>query len=192
MPPDVLPIAPQKNVAPYTPTLKEIFLAFFKIGVSAFGGALPWARRVLVEERHWLSDEEFNEIITVCQAVPGPNVVNVTVFFGARYHGIIGALVAFVALIGAPLCIVLALNHAYHLFAHVPQVKSAMNGMGIVATSYLVTMALKMGKPFRSKVWAVALCLIAAALSALLHWPMALVLLVCGAVGVLLSKRGHV
>jgi chromate transporter len=174
------------------PTLKEIFQAFFKIGISAFGGALPWARRVIVDERRWLSDKEFTEIITVCQAVPGPNVVNVSVFFGARHHGVIGGLVAFVALVGAPLCVLLVLNHLYQTFVHVPQVKSAMHGMGIVATSYLVVMSLKMARPFHTKSWAIALCLIAALLSALLHWPMALVLLICGAVGVVLSKRSMV
>jgi chromate transporter len=182
--------SPEAATDAQKPSLRAIFLAFFKIGVSAFGGALPWVRRVLVDERGWLSDKEFNEIITVCQAVPGPNVVNVTVFFGARHHGIIGGLVGFVALVGAPLCILLTLNHVYHLFAHVPQVKSAMHGMGIVATSYLVTMALKMGKPFRTKAWAILLCAVAAALSAYAHWPMALVLLLCGAVGVAMSKRG--
>ncbi len=180
----------ETNAPAPKPSLSDIFFAFFKVGISAFGGALPWVRRVLVEERRWLSDTEFNEIITVCAAVPGPNVVNVTVFFGARHHGITGGIVGFVGLVGAPLCILLALNHGYQLFAHVPQVKSAMHGMGIVATSYLVTMALKMGKPFRTKAWAIALCIVAASLSAFLHWPMALVLLSCGAVGVVMSKRG--
>jgi chromate transporter len=178
------------RVSASKPSLKEIFLAFFKVGVSAFGGALPWARRVLVDERGWLSDAEFTEIITVCSALPGPNVVNTAVFFGARHHGIIGGLTGFVGLVGAPLCILLLLNHTFQLYAHIPQVKSAMHGMGIVATSYLITMALKMGKPFQTKVWAVALCIVAALLSAFFHWPMALILLLCGAVGVAMTKRG--
>jgi chromate transporter len=180
---------PAQTTPPSIPSRKDIFLAFLKIGVVAFGGALPWVRRVIVEEKHWLSEKEFTEIITVCQAVPGPNVVNTAVFFGTRCHGVSGGLVALVGLIGLPLVILLTLNHLYHLFAHLPQVKSAMNGMGIVATAYLVTMALKMGKPFRKKAWAIALCIVAAILSAYFHWPMALVLLACGAVGTVMAKR---
>jgi chromate transporter len=176
--------------SPVIPSRREIFLAFLKIGVVAFGGALPWVRRVIVDEKQWLTESEFTEIITVCQAVPGPNVVNTAVFFGTRCRGVSGGLVAFLGLIGLPLVILFALNHLYHLYADLPQVKSAMNGMGIVATAYLVAMAFKMGKPFRHKRWAVALCLLAAVLSAYFHWPMAMVLLSCGAVGVALSKKG--
>jgi chromate transporter len=170
------------------PTLRQLFLAFLKIGVSAFGGALPWARRVLVEEKHWLEDREFTDILTVCQAVPGPNVVNVSVFIGTRYHGVIGAIVAFLGIVGIPLCILLALNELYHAFAHLTQVKSAMKGMSIVATAYLVYMSLKTAKPFQRNLIAIALCIVAALLSAFAHWHMALVLFVCGAVGVILSR----
>jgi chromate transporter len=174
----------------YVPTKRELFLAFLKVGVSAFGGALPWARRVIVEEKHWMSDREFTDVLTVCQAVPGPNVVNTAVFIGTQYCGILGGLVCFLGLIGAPFLMLLALSQLYHSFSHVAAVKSAMQGMSIVATAYLVYMSLKMAKPFYKKASAVVLCVIAALLSALLHWHMALVLLICGAIGVLLSKRG--
>jgi chromate transporter len=184
-------IAPDKTSASNgkpVPSRRQLFLAFLKIGVSAFGGALPWARRVLVEEKHWIEDREFTDILTVCQAVPGPNVVNVSVFVGTRYHGVIGGVVAFLGIVGVPLCILLALNELYHAFAHLPQVKSAMKGMSIVATAYLVYMSLKTAKPFQKNAIAIALCICAALLSALAHWHMALVLLVCGAVGVVLSR----
>jgi chromate transporter len=174
----------------YAPTKRELFLAFLKVGVSAFGGALPWARRVIVEEKHWMNDREFTDVLTVCQAVPGPNVVNTAVFIGMQYRGIGGALAAFVGLIGAPFLILLALSQLYHTFSDMPAVKSAMQGMSITATAYLVYMSLKMAKPFYKKASAVTLCLIAALLSAILHWHMALVLLLCGAIGIALSKRG--
>ena len=93
-----------------------------------FGGALPWGRRILVEDR-WISSKEFTEIVTICQAVPGPNMVNLAVFVGTCYHGIVGAD-----------CVrrhrrraarhLLALNAVYHSFAHLPPVRSAMTGHG--------------------------------------------------------------
>jgi chromate transporter len=170
------------------PSRLAVFLAFLKVGVSAFGGALPWARRVLVDEKKWIEDREFTDILTVCQAVPGPNVVNVSVFIGTRYHGVIGGAIAFLGIVGVPLCILLALNELYHAFAHVAQVKSAMKGMSIVATAYLVYMSLKTAKPFQRNLIAISLCVVAALLSALAHWHMALVLVVCGVFGVMLSR----
>jgi chromate transporter len=173
----------------HVPSQRAVFFAFLKIGVSAFGGALPWARRVLVEEKRWLDDREFTDILTVCQAVPGPNVVNVSVFIGTRYHGVLGGMLAFLGIVGVPLCILLALNEVYHAFAHLPQAKSAMKGMSIVATAYLVYMSLKTAKPFYRNPIAVALCIAAALLSVLAHWHMALVLVVCGVAGVILSRH---
>ena len=176
---------------PFVPSRRALFLAFLQIGVSAFGGALPWGRRVLVEDRKWLDEREFTEIVTVCQAIPGPNMVNLAVFVGTRYHGVVGALLAFSGIVGVPLVILLLLNSVYHAFAHVPQVQSAMHGMAAVATAYLLYMSFKMGGPFWKRPWGIVLCAAAAALAIFAQWHMALVLAVCGAVGVALSKRGH-
>lgn len=168
-----------------------MFMAFLQIGVSAFGGALPWGRRVLVEDRGWLSEKEFTEIVTVCQAVPGPNMVNLSVFIGTRYHGVLGALIAFAGIVGVPLAILLVINAVYHAFAHLQQVRSGMAGMAAAATAYLLFMSLKMGGPFWKRPLGIVLCAAAASLAFFAHWHMALVLLVCGAVGVVLSKRGQ-
>ena len=175
----------------FVPSRRALFLAFLQIGVSAFGGALPWGRRVLVEDREWLSAREFTEIVTVCQAVPGPNMVNLAVFMGTRYHGVGGALIAFAGIVVVPLCILLLLNAVYHAFSHLPQVKSGMSGMAAAATAYLLFMSLKMGGPFWKRPLGIVLCAASAALAFFAHWHMALVLLVCGEVGVTLAKRGQ-
>ena len=182
--------APSPRPTPFVPSRVALFLAFLQIGVSAFGGALPWGRRVLVEERGWISEKEFTEIITICQAAPGPNMVNMAVFIGTRYHGVLGALIAFVGIIGVPLAILLVVNEVYHSYAHLPQVKSGMHGMAAAATAYLLYISLKMGGPFWKRPMGIVLCAAATALAMFAHWHMALVLLVCGSVGVVLSKRG--
>lgn len=181
----------QHSLDSFTPSRLALFLAFLQIGVSAFGGALPWGRRILVEDRKWLTGKEFTEIVTVCQAVPGPNMVNLSIFIGTRYHGILGALIAFAGIVGVPLAILLGLNEVYHAFAHLPAVKSAMTGMAATATSYLLYMSLKMGGSFWKRPLGIVLCAVSASLAFFAHWHMALVLLVCGAVGVVLSKKGQ-
>ena len=124
---------------PFIPSRRALFLAFLQIGVSAFGGALPWGRRILVEDRQWLDEREFGEIVTICQAVPGPNMVNMAIFIGTRYHGVVGALIAFFGIVGVPLAILLLLNYVYHSYAYLPQVQSGMHGMAAVATAYMLT-----------------------------------------------------
>src|SRR5471030_2701180 len=100
------PAAPPA-LAPERPTLTELFRAFAIVSMSGFGGALPWARRMIVERKRWMTTQEFNETFAPSQFLPGPNVVNFSVVFGARFGGAPGAAVALAGLMGPPLVIVI-------------------------------------------------------------------------------------
>src|SRR5216117_2594976 len=101
---------PAAIVAPDTapsarPGLVELFVAFAKMSLAGFGGVLVWARRAIVEQHRWMTAEEFNETFALCHFLPGPNVVNLSVVFGARFGGIWGGFAAFTGLIGPPMVI---------------------------------------------------------------------------------------
>src|SRR5215813_12091502 len=66
------------------PSASQLFLAFAQIALSGFGGVLAWARRVIVDERGWLGPQAFNELLALCQVLPGPNIVNFSIMFGSR------------------------------------------------------------------------------------------------------------
>jgi chromate transporter len=91
----------------------ELFAACLKVGLLGFGGVLPWARRVFVDERRWLSDRAFAELIGMCQVLPGPNVVNLAVIMGARAQGPVGSLLALTGILFVPVVIVLVLATFY-------------------------------------------------------------------------------
>ena len=94
--------------APQRPSIVALFLGFFSVGMFGFGGVLPWARRMAVEQKHWMTATEFTELLGLCQFLPGGNIMNVTIALGARFHGIPGALAAFVGLMPAPEASVIA------------------------------------------------------------------------------------
>src|SRR5262249_46639773 len=75
-------------------TAWALFLTFSQITLSGFGGMVFWARRVLVERRHWLTEQEFVDLLALGQLLPGPNVRNVTVMVGDRCAGWAGAAAA--------------------------------------------------------------------------------------------------
>ena len=59
------------------PGLLELALTFNKISLASFGGGLSaWARRVIVEEKKWLDDEEFLSALTLSRVLPGANQTN--------------------------------------------------------------------------------------------------------------------
>ncbi len=96
---------PRKLAAdiPIRPSLRELFISFMVVSVSGFGGALPWARRMIVEQKRWMTAEEFNESFALAQLSPGPNVIIVTLI-GYHVAGFAGAGVATVAMCG-PTCL---------------------------------------------------------------------------------------
>src|SRR3979411_2525933 len=96
-----------------SPTLLDLFVAFALISLCGFGGVLAWSRRMLVEERKWMTPDEFNDAYALCQFLPGPNVVNLSVVFGRRIRGPVGAAVALVGLIGPPFVIVSLISFVY-------------------------------------------------------------------------------
>src|SRR5262245_42428138 len=69
----------------------DLFIAFALIALCGFGGVLAWSRRMLVEERKWMTAQEFDDAYALCQFLPGPNVVNLSVVFGRRIRGTLGA-----------------------------------------------------------------------------------------------------
>ena len=126
---------------------RELFAAFYTIAISGFGGTLPFARRTLVERRGWMTPQDFTETLSLCQSLPGPNIVNMSIVVGGRAAGALGSLAAFSGLVGAPLLIVISMGALYSQFSTVPQVKGALLGLGAAASGLLAATAVRTAEP---------------------------------------------
>ena len=159
------------------PDLRALFLGFSSVGLSGFGGVLPFARRMLVEERRWMSAEEFNTQLGLCQFLPGPNVVNLAVLVGKRYQGLAGAIVAPVGLLLGPFLIVLLLALAYDAWGSQPLAQAMLRGVAAAGCGLLFAMAWRMGSALKDKVFFLPFTLLTVAGIAWLRWPMPAVML---------------
>jgi chromate transport protein ChrA len=72
--------------------LGALFLACLKVSLLGLGGSLVWARRIVVDQKRWMDDREFADTLTLCQFMPGPHIVGITVCVGSRLRGSIGAI----------------------------------------------------------------------------------------------------
>ena len=169
---------------PASPT--EIFLAFNRLALQGFGGVLPVAQRELVERRRWLTKQEFVQLLSIGQVLPGPNIFNMALIFGDRHFGWRGGAAALAGLLAAPLLIVLALTLLARQAAHLPQVAGALRGMGMGAAALILSTAVKVSGTLRGNAMGLATCIVLAGLTAaavgVLRWPMALVLAAIGPV----------
>ena len=128
-------------------TLSELFLGFAKISVSGFGFILPWARRLIVDEKKWMTPEEFNETFSLSQFLPGPNVVNMAVVFGKRMRGAPGAAVAFAGLLGPPALIATFLSFLYSQFGDAEILRCILTAIAAAAIGLMIAAIAKMAEP---------------------------------------------
>ena len=160
------------------PGVGELFFGFLTIALSGFGGVLPWAHRTIVERRRWLSHEEFTDLLSLAQFLPGPNVLNLAVAIGARFRGAPGALAALAGLLGAPVAIALVLGLLYDRFGEVPVVAGAVAGVAAAAAGLVVAVAAKLAVPLlKADPWRAAPFVLAGFLAlgvfrAPLHWAL--------------------
>ena len=149
-----------------------LFRGFLTIGVSGFGGVMPFAHRMLVERRAWLTEREFTEALSLSQFLPGPNIVNLSVIVGRRFQGAVGAVVATLGLMLMPLVIVLVLATLFAEFAHLEAVRGACNGVSAAASGLGLSVALKMGRPIRRLPLQLGIAAVTFAAIALLRSPL--------------------
>jgi len=171
----------------------DLFVSFTLLALQGFGGVLAVVQRELVENKRWMTREEFVEEWAVAQIMPGPNVINLSITLGSRYFGLSGALVALAGMLTLPLLVVLALALVYAEFAGNPQVAGALRGMGAVAAGLITATGLKLMPALQRNVLGVPLsaALGVAALVAIagLKLPLFWVLLVLGGIGCVLAFR---
>ena len=162
------------------PGLLALFVAFAKMSLAGFGGVLVWARRAIVDQHGWMTPEEFNETFALCHFLPGPNIVNLSVVFGARFRGIPGSIAAFTGLLGPPVLIVTALAALYAQYGDVAALRRTLAGVSCAAVGLLFAVILRMIMPLLVRRDIIALAILVAVFIAigLARLPLPAVLLV--------------
>src|SRR5262245_10030905 len=127
-----------------------MFWTFTLLALQGFGGVLAVAQRVLCEQKRWLTREQFVEVLSVGQVLPGPNICNVALMIGDRFFGWRGAFAALAGMMAIPAVLVLAITIVYAEFATHPVVAGALKGMGAVSAGLIVATALKLVGALRS------------------------------------------
>lgn len=131
--------------------LLSLFWAFFTIGLFSIGGGyaiIPMISQQVVTANHWLSAQEFTDIITISQMTPGPLAVNTSTFVGMRVAGIPGALCATIGCICMGVLIALGMYHIFQKFAHshmfieiLKGLKAGSLGLIMAAAAIIVSLA---------------------------------------------------
>jgi chromate transporter len=169
------------------PSLVDLFVGFLGVAVTSFGGVVPITRRMLIDTRRWISEDEFNELLSLCQFLPGPNIGNMSVAVGARFHGIPGAFFAVMGLMLAPCCIAISLAQVYEHFAQATVIRHVFIGIAAVASGMIFGLAGKIAATVvkRRAVHGIIFMALPFLAVGVLSWPLLAVLAVVAPLSIL-------
>jgi len=143
----------------------DLFISFTKLAMQGFGGVLTVAQRVLVDEKKWLTNEEFIEEWAVAQVLPGPNVINLAIMLGARNFGFTGALAGVLGLLVMPAITILIISSLFAQVADHPTAQGALRGMGAVAAGLIAGVGIKLMAALKSNPMGLGVCLLFASVT---------------------------
>ena len=129
--------------------LWELARLFLKLGAIGFGG--PQAHIAMindeaVEQRGWLSSDEFSDGLAVCEMLPGPASTQMGIYAGYVYSGWLGALVAGLAFVTPAFLIVVGLSWVYFQFQQLPQLLALFFGLSPVMIAIILGFCYKLGR----------------------------------------------
>jgi chromate transporter len=181
---------PASDVAAHdVPTVADLFKGFLGLGLTSFGGALPLARRTVVERHRWLSGAEFTDLLGLCQFLPGGNVINLSVAIGMRFHGWRGALAGLLGFIAGPSLVVIALGVLYERTQNDPHVQHLFAGLAAAAAGLLIAMAAKILMPLRRNPIAAGIAALGFVAIAVLRLPLLPTMLVLTPLSIALAAH---
>ena len=159
--------------------LGALFSAFLTISLCGVGGGsgIVWARRVAVESRRWITDGEFADIVSLCQFMPGPNIIGIAVCIGAKTRGAIGAIAALCGFLAMPGTVGLSLGLLYLQYANLTALRNILGGIAASAAGLLIATGVRLLKPHRHRPAALLFAALAFGLTTVGKLPLFAVLL---------------
>ncbi|WP_462221739.1 chromate transporter [Ferruginibacter sp.] len=129
-------------------SLSALIKYFLKLGSTGFGGPVAlvgYMHKDLVENKTWISEDEYKQGLTLAQLAPGPLAAQLSIYLGYVHYRIIGATLTGIAFILPSFIMVVLLGIAYKLFGGLPWMNAVFYGVGaavigiIVISSYKLT-----------------------------------------------------
>lgn len=127
--------------------LSELIAYAARLGAIGFGGPVAlvgYMHRDLVERRHWISEPEYKEGLTLAQLMPGPLAAQLAIYLGYVHYGVLGATLVGLAFVLPSFVMVLALGWAYVEFGGLKWMQAVFYGVGACVIGIISISAYKL------------------------------------------------
>jgi chromate transporter len=114
-------------------SLRDLIVYFLKLGTWGFGGPVAlvgYMHRDLVENRKWISEDDYKEGLALSQLAPGPLAAQLSIYLGYVHHKILGATLVGIAFVLPSFLMVLIIGYTYVLYGGLPWMQAIFYGVG--------------------------------------------------------------
>ena len=132
-----------------SPTFAEATKVWARIGCLSFGGPagqIALMHREIVDERKWLSEQQFLSALNFCMLLPGPEAMQLATYAGWRLHGVKGGLVAGLLFVLPGALVVLALSMLYAAFGNLPWIEAIFFGVKAAVLAIVIEALLRVAR----------------------------------------------
>lgn len=136
------------NTVPPTPTLREAFAYWLKLGFISFGGPagqIAIMHTDLVERKRWISERRFLHALNYCMLLPGPEAIQLAIYIAWLMHGVIGGIIAGVLFFMPAFVLLSVLAGVYLAWGDVPLIQGIFYGMKPAVAAIVVFAAWRIG-----------------------------------------------
>lgn len=172
--------------------LIELFISIFKIGAFTLGGGyamIPLIEEEVVNNKGWLSKEEFVDILIVAQSLPGALAVNTSIFLGYKISGILGAITALMAVILPSFFIILIIAIFFMQFRNNYYINAAFQGITAAVPMLVLVGAISLSKSLSKNLRTILTIIIALIALMFFNIHPVLVVLISGVYGAIFLRE---
>jgi len=130
-------------------SFKEALRVWTHVALLSFGGPaaqIAVMHRILVDEKHWISESRFLYALNYCMLLPGPEAKQLAVYIGWLMHRTIGGIVAGSLFVIPGIISIMALSYIYALYGTVPVVAALFFGLKAAVLAIVVEAVVRIGK----------------------------------------------
>lgn len=135
--------------------LLDVFRSFFKIGAFTFGGGyamIPLIEEEIVNNKKWVSKEDFMDILVISQSFPGALSVNCAIFIGYKLGGVIGGIISLLGVVVPSFFIILLVATVFMKFRNNYYVNAAFKGITAAVPMLVVVGAISLSKGLKRNI----------------------------------------
>ena len=132
--------------------LLSLFLVMFKIGLFTFGGGYAMVgimENELVERKNLIKHDEFLNLLAIAESTPGPIAINSATYIGYKLFGVLGSIVATIAVSLPSFIIIYIISLFFYEFLAIKLVGFAFKGIQVAVCYLILSAGIKMFKKLK-------------------------------------------